>query len=1843
MSVYSVNVYPSSITIKKGNWYYGAYAVVNASSCCNTDVIWYSNNTNVATVNASSGYIYAKAVGTTRIYAQSRIEGSKKDYITVTVTSGTICVDSVSLNRSNVSLEKDGTVTLTATVCPTNATNKTISWRSTNTSVATVSGGVVTAKARGSAYIYAEATDGSGEYARCYVNVTQDILVSSVTVSPSSKTMTVGDSAYLYETVCPTNATNKCVCWSSSNSNIASVNQDTGLVYAKKAGSAKIYATAADGSGKQGYCSITVKGTTYVNSVEINRSSLTLYKGNTHTLSATVCPTDANNRTIRWSSGDSSIASVNAYTGLVTAKSAGRVAIYARAQDGSGVSDYCCVTVKQIPAQPEEDKGETKVNESTFADPVDVYSGGHILKNTLLTLFGGQGLKIVANYDSTRLSVGTLGAGWYHNYEKRVEILDCEARVYSSPSTYSRYTCNDDCSVYTCTAQNKNGYVLTIDCSQQYPYIINCNSDHTEYYNFDGLLSKIVDHQGFVTHITYADNLVTITDAVSGKKIYLEKDTTGKIVSVYDENLRQATLTYNGNLLIGICDLNGNNLTYTYNGDGQVLTGTDSKGICYFTNTYDECGRVATQKDGISGSIASSFAYDGNKRITTDRNGNQSVRIFDSNGLLVSHTDENGNVKTYAYDNRNNVVKETDANGNSVLKAYNSFNKPTQITDKNGNKVYLYYDSVGNVTKIEYPEIGGVVPEETFVYNTRNQLTQHTDIRGTVTVYTYDTNSMPASKKVGSKNAEEYSYQNGLLKSQTDALGNTTQYSYNAIGQVITKTDADNKATTYEYDACGNLLKTTDANGKTVVNTYDGNHQKTSVTDANGNKTEYSYNGNMKNDVVTLPDNNTISYEFDGEDRVVKTTDQAGNATTTQYDKAGRVISKHFADGANTYYEYDKVGNVIKEINPKGAVTVKAYDANGNLISVTDNDGNITRYQYNAMGKKVRTVNAVSGASVYEYSKAGDLLSETDALGNKKSYTYDAFGNMLTATDAKGNVTTYTYDANNNMLSVRDALGNTTTYTYNSQNLLVSVKDAKNNTVTYGYDALGRRTTITDAKNNVFTTVYDANGNALKILDAKGNTVSETVYNCLNLPATVTDAQGKTTTYTYNALGKVATVTDSMNHRQEYSYNARGQNTSVRDANNGLSSAQYDVLGNITVLSGPLGGATNYTYDDMGRLIAETTASGGTVSYGYNELNVKEQLTNARGQKRKYFYDACGRVSGFVGVEDSVSYTYDANGNVLTVTDSNGTVKREYDALNRITKYTDTFGKSICYEYDSVGNLTRLVYPDNTSVVYAYDVNNNLVSVTDWANRVTTYTYDSNNRVVGVVKPDGSTTTTVYDSKQRVTSTVERTVSGTVITGFEYTYDSLSRIVDEKHLADNTKICYAYDSLNRVTKRQIISLECDCVISEENYTYDAAGNITDAPNSCFQYDTNNRLTVFNGDTVSYDMDGNMLSNGTTEFEYDSANRLIKAGNHAYTYNAEDVRIRNLCSDADTTYTYDTNCKLSQLLTKITNGVTTKYVYGLGLIGEDKEGCFKTYHFDYRGSTVAITDINGNITDTFKYDTYGKVTARTGSNFVIFGYNGRDGVVTDKNGLIYMRARYYSPEMRRFINADIIHGEISDSTSLNRYSYVNGNPVSFVDPFGLAAEERVGTADDVLQYILKNISFSSQKGKRKKFGNYSIYYSMKKTSGKGNVNFKSVFDEQVDLLSSISISNGDFSYSVSKDNSVGFSVSTDIDDRNKLSISISGVPETSVKYEYTLTSKYANDKSVSTTFALEYSNDNDKKQKLPEMDTESALLGAKIGLTVLAILTIIEDVATGGVGVVDDAPVFAGWLAAFGLS
>ena len=219
---------------------------------------WSSSNTMVASVS-SSGVISAKSVGNATITVKTN-DGAKTATCQVTVKSKAIPVTGISLNKTTMSLAAGESESLYATITPSNATDKSVSWTSSNTEIATVSSsGYVTAKAVGSAVITATTTDG-GKKATCSVTVLP-VAVTDITLNKSSLSMLENDSETLIATIIPSNATNKAVSWSSSNSAVASVNAN-GLVLAKAAGNAVITVTSVDGQ-KTASCSVSVQSDPY--------------------------------------------------------------------------------------------------------------------------------------------------------------------------------------------------------------------------------------------------------------------------------------------------------------------------------------------------------------------------------------------------------------------------------------------------------------------------------------------------------------------------------------------------------------------------------------------------------------------------------------------------------------------------------------------------------------------------------------------------------------------------------------------------------------------------------------------------------------------------------------------------------------------------------------------------------------------------------------------------------------------------------------------------------------------------------------------------------------------------------------------------------------------------------------------------------------------------------------------------------------------------------------------------------------------------------------------------------------------------------------------------------------------------------------------------------------------------------------------------------------------------------------------------------------------------------------------------------------------------------------------
>lgn len=254
-----------------------------------------------------------------------------------------VSVTGVSLDKTEIVLVEGSNQTLTATVEPTNATNKNVTWSSDHEAIATVDQhGTVIARRGGQATITVTTADGS-KTATCTVRVRIQIgePVQSVGLNKTELALEVGKTGTLEAIVEPSDATNKNVTWSSSNSEVATV--DNGVVTAVSAGEAIITVTTEDGA-KTATCKVTVNApqTVPVTGVTLDKAELTLEKGSTGTLKATVEPQNATNNTVTWSSSNPEFVTVA--NGTVTAVSAGTATITVTTADGNHKAT-CAVTV----------------------------------------------------------------------------------------------------------------------------------------------------------------------------------------------------------------------------------------------------------------------------------------------------------------------------------------------------------------------------------------------------------------------------------------------------------------------------------------------------------------------------------------------------------------------------------------------------------------------------------------------------------------------------------------------------------------------------------------------------------------------------------------------------------------------------------------------------------------------------------------------------------------------------------------------------------------------------------------------------------------------------------------------------------------------------------------------------------------------------------------------------------------------------------------------------------------------------------------------------------------------------------------------------------------------------------------------------------------------------------------------------------------------------------------------------------------------------------------------------------------------------------------------------------
>lgn len=316
-------------------------AIVLPEDAADKSVTWLVQNAEVLSVSPEG---LLKAVGLGEAWVSATTSNGKSAYMTFNVIPTP--VSSIVLNPDAVSLKATETVTLAATVTPENATNKTIAWASSDNAVASVDiNGNVTANSVGEAIVTATSTDGSNVVAECCVAVVPTPIEGITIEANGSTTLKALQTVQLTAIITPETTTDKSVSWSSSNSEIASVDEN-GLVTAKQVGTATI---SAKSGAKEATLSITVIST-LAEAIALNRTTAALKVSGTIQLTASFTPETTTDKSVTWISSNEDIATVNS-EGLVTAHALGECEITATTADGSNKIASCHIKVGATPAE----------------------------------------------------------------------------------------------------------------------------------------------------------------------------------------------------------------------------------------------------------------------------------------------------------------------------------------------------------------------------------------------------------------------------------------------------------------------------------------------------------------------------------------------------------------------------------------------------------------------------------------------------------------------------------------------------------------------------------------------------------------------------------------------------------------------------------------------------------------------------------------------------------------------------------------------------------------------------------------------------------------------------------------------------------------------------------------------------------------------------------------------------------------------------------------------------------------------------------------------------------------------------------------------------------------------------------------------------------------------------------------------------------------------------------------------------------------------------------------------------------------------------------------------------
>lgn len=874
----------------------------------------------------------------------------------------------------------------------------------------------------------------------------------------------------------------------------------------------------------------------------------------------------------------------------------------------------------------------------------------------------------------------------------------------------------------------------------------------------------------------------------------------------------------------------------------------------------------------------------------------------------------------------------------------------------------------------------------------------------------------------GSSYTTKYSYDESVNRNTPTQVEESAQQSGTASEKLIS---------TYAYDEQGMLLSGKLSTGQETTYTYQSSaapfHWKLpsrvvfKVNDSLQQVTLYSYNSQgseLKNEVHHNSGGLLLAQteqNVDDKGRVLYSKTKDGDydiVTTFSYDSpygsylatSSSVIVHDASSKQETLTEkitYAPAGEVKELTDASGKTQSYEYDAIGRITKSVYKDGTQSTVAYDDINSLV-TRTAPDGIITKEqYNPFGLLVNENTGLANYK-YSYDVEGNIISSTDAEGNRTEYVSDPFGRLVQTKYPNGTSDLTDYNIAEHTRVFTDAEGNKTRETTDMLGRTLTIEEWMDGSFVPLekneYDLAGNVVGKID--GN--------------------GQKTQYTYDAIGQILTVTTPDQQTTRY---------------------RYSLTGNVLSIMYPSTETASWQYDELGRLIKETDPKKQVTSYFYDQRGNLTRLIDRQGRATEFTYSSEDLLTGIKAPDASASYTYDQMDRRKTMTDEHGKITYGYQAED--------------------GMLKSMIYPDGTRIDYENNTQQRIgYTVTDpqGASMRVHGELDELNRLISM---DVSIETGGVQAKAAVAASPLDHMT------FDYSANSML-----KKIAYGNGLQTAFEYKNYDLSAMNIQ-QSGKALHSYNYVYDKNKNIIsrtqNGAEDQFTYDPLNRIQSETGSsqkqTYSYSPNGNRKELGSgkifglkdAKYTYDSQNRLIEVEGEgkkvSYSYDGDGLLYERNQGEETTRYYYDDEAKLIAEAKVSSSGPQITYVYVYDLSGqlqsrlEKESGKLQYYQLNGHGDVVGLTDSDGNILNSYTYDIWGGPLTKEEKVSNVLRYSGE--YWDDTTGIQYLRARWYDPGTARFMSQDTYKGELADPLSLNLYTYVQNNPLTYIDPSGNA--------------------------------------------------------------------------------------------------------------------------------------------------------------------------------------------------